>query len=232
MDLDKYQELAGVTVAEARQVLVTATIGRTQSILESMLGFTLTPEDVSDNQYAELGKTATDCPCPDTVDVDDLLDADAVDFAYRLFNYNIKDKLLSIDPCTDVEAVKLVKDGITFYTLDSDDYIVHYKNGIAKYIELCDRCFSCAVSCECTQMAVDATWVWDDADDIPNDLLYVWSDMVTYYSDPKLGVRKETLGPHSYTIDEVEVPEAIKTNLAVIKKYSGPNGSLHRVFTV
>ena len=232
MDLDKYQELAGVTVAEARQAVVTATISRAQSILESMLGFTLTLADVADNQYIELGKTATDCPCPDTVNVDALLPADDVVFAYRLFNYNIKDKLLSIDPCTVASFVKLVKDGVTFYTLDSDDYIVHYKNGIAKYIELCDACYSCAVSCECTQMAVDATWVWDVENDIPKDLLYVWSDMVTYYSDPKLGVTRETLGPHSYTIAEAEVPEAIKTNLAVIKKYSGPNGSLHRVFTV
>lgn len=232
MDLEKYQELTGTTVSTNDQTRVTAVINRVKRKLESMLGFTLTPANVNDNEYTEIGKTSTNCPCVDDIDIEDLLDADAVVYAYRMYNYNKKDVMLKIDPCTAVHKVKLVKDGITLYTLDSDDYRIQYKNGVARYIELCQSCYSCVISCDCSQLAIDADWVWDDADDIPEELLYVWSDMVAYYSDPKLDVKSETLGPHSYSVYAKDKPEEVKENMAVLKKYAGPNGSLHKVVTV
>lgn len=232
MDLDKYKELSGLTVASADETYITATINRMKRTLESMLGFTLTAEEVNDNQYVEIGKTASECPCIDDIDVEDLDDPDAIVYAYRIFNYNKKDKILAIDPCTDVHKVKLVKDGITFLTLDPDDYQLIYKNGIIKYIELCDACYSCVISCDCNQLAVDADWVWDDEDDIPEDLLYIWSDMVTYYTDDKYGVKSETLGSHRYELFEPKLIEEDSKNSAVLKKYAGPNGSLYRAYTV
>lgn len=233
MDIAKYQELSGITVAAGDLAYVTATIARTQAILESLLGFTLTPADVNDNEYSEIGKTKSDCPDPDSVDPENLDPADPVVFAYRMYSYQHKDKILQVDPMSAVHKVKLVKDGVTFLTLDPDDYRVQYKKGFGKYIEICDSCYSCCVrSCPCTQLAIDATWLWNDEDNIPLDLMYIWADMVTFYSDPKNNVKSETLGSHSYTLFGSEAPESVAENSAVIVKYAGPNGSLYRSITL
>jgi len=231
MDLAKYEELSGLSVSAEDQTLVEATINKVVSKLESMLGYTLDITKVNDNQYVEIGKTQTDCPCVDSVDIDNLLPADAVVFAYRLYSYNKRDKIIAIDPCTDVHAVKLVKDGVTFLTLEADSYQTIKKNGIIKYIELCDSCFTCVTSCDCVQLAVDATWLWSSVDNMPTDLLYLFSDMVTYYSNPTKDVKSETLGSHSYTLFSNSAPDSLKENIKVLNKYVGPNGSLYRIYT-
>lgn len=231
MNLAKYEELSGITVDSSDQNFVEATINKVVSKLESMLGYTLDVSEVNDNQYVEIGKTNTDCPCVDSVDVDALLPADAVVYAYRLFPYSKKDRIISIDPCSDVHSVKLVKDGVTFLTLEPDSYRTIVKNGVIKYIELCDSCFTCVTSCDCTQLAVDATWLWADVNNMPSDLLYLFSDMVTYYSNPSKDVKSETLGPHSYTLFSNSAPESLKENVSVLNKYVGPNGSFYRIYT-
>ena len=94
MTIERYEELTGITVSTSRQALVTAKIGFSQRILESMLGFSLDGTLYNQNEYTEIGKTQTDCPCPDT---DLTLDTpDAVTFAYRLYEYNINDKYFMI----------------------------------------------------------------------------------------------------------------------------------------
>lgn len=228
MTLSEYEAITGITVSAANQALVTAQIARTQRILETMLGYTLNAADVNDNEYVEIGKTSTDCPCPD-VDMDTLESPDAVVNAYRLYNYNRNDRYFSIDPATAIHAVKLVKDGVTFRTLDDEDYRAHYKQGIVKYLEVCENCCwcTCMFDCYCTQLAVDADWL----STVPADLLDVWAAMVTFYADSKNDIKSETLGSHSYTRGRF-VPEEQDYNLAILMKYTGPNGSLHRTVTI
>lgn len=228
MNIEQYQDLTGLTIPTARQNVVNSQLERTQRILETMLGFTLNTTLVNENQYTETGQTTTECPCPSTVDFTALDDPDAVVTAYRMYDYNIKDLFLFIDPVSAVNAVKLVKDGVTFRTLETTDYRLNYKQGIVKYLEQIECWCSCS-NCCCAQMqlAVDADWLWDGSDDypIPNDLLQVWADMVTYYSDPRRGVKSQTLGTHSYSKFADTKPETEEQNLNVIKKYAGPNGS-------
>lgn len=228
MTINEYQTITGLTVSSSDTDRVTAQLTRTQRILETLLGFTLDTAHVNDNQYNEIGKTATECPCPLNVDVDALDAPDAVVKAYRTYYFNKNDGYIAIDPASAVHAVKLVKDGVTFRTLDPDEYRVEYINGFTKYVKRCeDFCFCVTPNCYCTQLAVDATWLWDGTtSDIPDDLLQVWADMVTFYSDQKQNIKSQVLGSHSYTKFDKKPPQELDFNLAVIKNYAGPNGSV------
>lgn len=223
MNITEYQELSGINVASKDVDRVTATISKTQKILEGMLGYSLDTRDT--NEYDEIGKTITECPCD--INLNNLSAPDSVEFAYRLFTYREDDKYLSIDPATVIYAVKLVKDGVTVKTLDSDDYRAHFKNGLIKFIER--RKLWCDVECEFVQLAVDAEWAFEE---VPDDLLYIWADMITYYSDLNKDIKSQVLGTHSYTKFDNREPENKSQNLSVIKKYAGPNGSLNRTVTV
>lgn len=223
MNITEYQELSGINVASKDVDRVTATISKTQKILEGMLGYSLDTRDT--NEYDEIGKTITECPCD--INLDNLSAPDSVEFAYRLFTYREDDKYLSIDPATVIYAVKLVKDGVTVKTLDSDDYRAHFKNGLIKFIER--RKLWCDVECEFVQLAVDAEWAFEE---VPDDLSYIWADMITYYSDLNKDIKSQVLGTHSYTKFDNREPENKSENLSIIKKYAGPNGSLNRTVTV
>lgn len=232
MTINEYQTITGTTVATGDVTRVTATITKTQSILETLLGFTLTAASVNNNEYDEIGISPIDCPCPN-VNVDTLQAPDAVVYAYRMFSWNPKDKYIAIDPATAVHKIKLVKDGVTFRTLDPDQYRIDYKQGIVKFIERCDEwCFCQTLDCYCTQLAVDADWLWDGTPALPDDLAQVWAEMTTFYAVPdvKRKLKSETLGSHSYTLTNTP-PEKEDNNMAVIKKYAGPNGSARPALT-
>lgn len=229
MTIAIYQTLTGITVSSADEARVTANITKTQSILELLLGFTLTPASVETNQYVELGKTELECPCS-SIDVDNLTAPDAVQGAYRLYSYNSLDKYLLIDPCSSVYAVKLVRDNITVKTFEElDEYRAHEKFNIVKHIEMCVGCFTCGSTCtDCVQLAVDAEWLWQSEGAIPSDLNQVWVEMITYYSDMNRDLKSQTLGTHRWDKGIMTPPEERKSNLKIIQKYAGGNGTLRR----
>lgn len=236
MDLTKYVELTGITPPAAENDKYNAVIRRSISMLETMLGFTLTPANVNENLYNEVGKSTNDCACPSVaIDEDNLADPDSVVTAYRLFPYNDLDQFLQIDPFTAVHKVKLVyvkatadNRGITLKTFDTDSVRVNFgRNGVGKYLEVCRTCWcQCDCAGDCVQLAVDADWVWPEGSDIPDELLYVLADMVTYYADVKRNIKSESITTHSYTKFENTPAETIPSNLTIIKKYAGPNGSV------
>ena len=232
MTLSEYATIVGITVATADETRVTAQITKSQRIIESLLGFTLDTALFDSNEYTEVGKTPSDCPCPD-VDLATLLDPDAVVGAYRLYPYNSSDKYLLIDPASAIHAVKLVRDGITFKTLETKEFRGHLDRGIIKSLEQYKRwcgCFISTFECECTQLAVDATWLWN-TDAIPDDLNQVWVEMITFYADPKNNIKSETLGPHSYTKIKENRPEMLEHNLMILKKYQGAKGTITKIPT-
>jgi len=235
VELSTYEQLTGLKVSSARNAIVTAAINRSQAILETMLGFTLDPEKVETNLYNELGKSRSECSCP-SVNTDNLDDADEVVGSYRLFMYDPNDKYFHVDPFVKLHKVKLVwvrpgdsednPQGVTIKTFDADDIRVELGHaGWAKYIEHCLDCL-CVCDCKnCVQLAVDADWAWDDSENIPQDLLYLWADMVTYYSNPKKDIKSESITTHSYTKFDNTAPQDEPHNLAVIRKYAGQHGS-------
>lgn len=243
MDINKYQELSGITVPSNRVAVVTAQCRKAQNILESMLGYSLTPAIASENQYDELGISKDLCPffLQTSNETDNLDPADPVHGAYRLYPYNRSDVNLPIDPVTKIYAVKLVfirpgstPNGITHKTFEYGRLNVISRNRVTKYIERDKfRGLWCHCDCEyqCVQMAVDADWLGEDLAALPIDLLDVWADMVTYYTDCKFNVKLEWLASHKVEKWVNEKPEEIANNLKIIKKYAGPNGSVNPVIT-
>jgi len=240
MTLEEYEAIAGGTVPASQVESVTAQIARTKRILETLLGYTLTPdsgegEELSQPRvthiYNETGQTVqSDCSCSD-IEIQDLLPPDEVIYAYRLYQYNDKDRYLFVDPFTSLNSVKLVRDGITYKTFDEDDVRADFDNkGIAKYIELCEGCL-CELACDksCVQLAVDADWCFSV---LPEDLLQVWADMITFYSDSDWNVRSQTVLGHSYTKANNQPPEEYAYNKKVINNYVGPYGMGARIPTV
>lgn len=242
MDIEKYEELTGETVDTDDQNRIKAQIRRTKGMLETLLGYSLSKQKASENQYKELGKAKTDCIFRGLItDINNLeLDpADEVIGSYRLFPYNKSDKYLEVDPFIKVNKVKLVflktavsdgaSNGITHKTFDTGKISESPSGSISKYIQKCEDCW-CACECDdCVQLAVDAEWLNEGC--LPDQLLDLWADMVTYYSNPKFGVVEETLGTHRYKLD-TSAPESTDINLAVLKKYAGPHGSVNQVVTI
>jgi hypothetical protein len=237
VDLSKYEELTGITVPTSKVAYMTAQLKRTQAMLETMLGFTLSSNNVTTNLYNELGKTTRECACPsvDTEDLEDLEDPDEVVGAYRLFEYNPLDQFFHIDPFSTINKVKLVyvkqgdgDNGITIKTFDDDSIRIDLgRDGIGKYIEHCRDCLClCQCNYNCIQLAVDAEWLWEDESDIPDDLLYVMADMVKWYADDKRHIQSESITTHSYRMFERTAPELLPGNAAVIQSYAGPYGSI------
>lgn len=234
MTLAEYQTLTGITVAASDQARVTAEIAKSRRILETMLGYTLDPALVNTNLYNELGKTDTDCACP-IVDIDSLDDPDPVVTAYRLYDYNLTDQFFHVDPFTIINAVKLVyikqgesPSGITVKTYDDEDIREHQgRDAWSKYIEYTPHTFWYCRHDHHIQLAVDAVWQFPTT--IPDDLNYVWADMVTYYADCKKDLKSESILTHSYTKFDKEIPETLSHNQAVLSRYAGPHGTLSRI---
>lgn len=231
MDLTLYQNLTGKTVPESRKQFMEAQLKRVQSKLETLLGYTLEPQHL----YTELGKTVVDCFCSNTPET--LLPSDPVKGIYKVFPYNWKDKFLHIDPYIDVYVVKLVKvlENRSFVTVKTFDHVSkqYMRNGIGLYIEKCDTCF-CDSDCKsCVQLAVDADWVdfTDENSDLPDDLLYLWADMVDYYADPYRNIKSESVDGHSWSKGDIKAPEEDKDALLVLKRYAGVFGTINRVPT-
>lgn len=234
MTLAELSNLTGLNIPKRDYKRYNAQIARTQKILETLLGFTLDQGSVDTNYYEELGKLATlGCPCPTVVvDEDSLNDPDEVVYAYRMFAYNRRDKYIKLDPFTEINAVKLVKNGVTYKTFDTSEYRIHIENGgLSKYLEICESC-GCNIECEnCVQLAVDADWLWDEDATIPEDLLGVWADMVVYYSNQNRDIKSETMGPHSYTKFDRGIIELQEINRSILLRYAGSNGTITHTLT-
>lgn len=236
MNIEKYESLTGESVDQDDVQKVTATIKRTKRTLENMLGYSLDKKKASKNQYEELGISDSDCLLTgiisDNLDNLTLDDPEDVIGSYRLYNYEKADQYLAVDPFLQVHAVKLVyikigdePNGITHKKFGNADIRVHKKGEFSKYIEKCDDCL-CVCECDgCVQLAVDADWINEEC--LPEELLYVWADMVEFYSDQRRDIIAETLGTHSYRRSAKVAPEYADENLKIIKKYAGPNGSVN-----
>lgn len=230
MTLDEYEELTGTSVASSQRRAFSAQLVRTQRRLEHLLGFTLDPDQVTENLYTETGKTQSESVCSD-IDDADLLPADAVVGAYRIFPYNADDRFLHVDPFSTVHAVKLISGDVTVRTFDSDEYVAQRKQGgWGKYLAVPGHWWLCRCQRNCVQLAVDADWLWDkdgDHDGLPEDLLDVWADMASSHADDKRNIKSESIGAHSYTKFDSKPPE--KENASILKKYAGPNGAVSRM---
>lgn len=234
MDLDKYEELMGITIPESKKTYFEAQIKRVQSKLETILGYTLKAKHL----YKELGKTQLECICPDIPESSSLLPPDEVKGIIKVFPYNYKDKFLHIDPFYDVYNVKLGKvlDDKSFITYKTFEYFTKQfmQQGIGNHIERCVNCL-CDCDCkDCVQLIVDANWIdfTDEESDIPDDLLYLWCDMVNYYADPTKDIKSESVDGHSWSRGDITAPEETLEGKLLLQRYAGPYGSITRMPTI
>lgn len=240
MDIEKYQELTGTTVEDSDIASVNALIRRTRITLETMLGYSLLKSKAGINQYEEKGKATVDCifrGIAGELDNLTLSDPDEVVGSYRLFSYNKADQYFKVDPFTKLYTVKLVfirtgdePNGITHKTFSDSKVRVHREGTITKYIERCKDCICTCLCDNCVQLAVEADWLNEEC--LPEDLQFIWSDMVAYYSDPKRFITSETLATHSYKQEMAPAPEELEDAKAIIAKYAGPNGSVSKTIVV
>lgn len=234
MDLSLYIKLTGNTIPASQYARYRALIRRVQARLETILGWSFTPEVL----YQEKGKTQNGCVCPDIPE--SLLPADEVKGIIKVFPYNSSDKFLHVDPFLDVYNVKLVRvlENREFITYKTFDLVTkqYMNNGVGKYIEKCDTCY-CDCDCrDCVQLAVDGDWLKASEEsgepNLPLDLLYLLCDMVDYYADPTHDIKSESVDGHSWSKGDVKAPEESSSALLVLKKYAGPFGTIQRIPTI
>jgi hypothetical protein len=246
VNLEKYQTLTGETVAEDDVARYNAVIRRTTALLESALGYSLSPSQNLDKQ--ELGKTQYEGLYPQyPLSLDSLLPPDRQEGEYRLFPYNEKDVYIKTDPYSNLYSVKLVQ------PINDDEFVTYSdltnvtsKNArkFGKYIERQVSWFTWGWYSWLLQnlgqdngllIAVDADWL--DCNCLPQDLQYLWADMVSYYSSDNYSVsgniKSESVNGHSWSISNAGggkgvdlAPQESSNGLKVISQYVGPNGTL------
>ena len=230
MNLSRYEELTGKTVPVAQRPRYEAIIARVQSKLETLLGWSFTPQVL----YQEKGISKQGCVCPDIPE--SLLPPDEVQGLIKIFPYNAKDKFLFTDPFTEVYNVKLaqVQEDKEFITYKTFDFITkqYFTQGIGKYIEKCATCH-CECDCkDCVSLVVDGDWL--TGENLPLELQYLFCDMVDYYADPTQDIQSESVDGHSWSKTKegavaIEDREATKR---LLLKYAGPFGTITRIPTI
>lgn len=222
MDTKKYKDLTGITVDSSDEAAFKASVRRTKARLETLLGFTLNPE----NLYNELGKARLERAYPN-VDISNLLPPDEEQGVYKLFDYNADDQYLHVDPFTNIYSVKLVmpqRDG-EFITVRTFDNVtpVYGRDGIGKFIEKYPYWFEGYRHFDKgLQLAVEADWM----DCYPDDIMYLWADMIGYSLDPNSELKSESVDGHSWSKSDTKRPEEKGLSNALLKRYAGPHGQV------
>lgn len=204
--------------------------------LEALLGYSLSPSIF----FTEIGRINSDCDCSN-IPKSYLLPPDMSRGNYKLFPYNWKDTFLQVDPFIDVYAVKLVKvtENKQFVTMQTFKKVQPKFNlgEFGNFIENCssqDLC-SCVTNCKnCVQLAVSASWLdmSDDSKTIPSDLVMLLLEMLEYYANPYRDIKSESVDGHSWSKGDSLPPEQQEHNKLVIKRYSGPFGSITQIPTL
>lgn len=239
MDLALYEKLTGTTVADADKTRVNAVIRRTNGTLESALGYSLSPSKNIDKE--ELGIVQFQGAYPYfPFNTSTLLPADEQEGDYRLFDYYDDDLYIKTDPARNIYSVKLVKvmnddEFVTIY--DLKDFTSKNSRKFGKFIQRETGWFNWhwyfwlveqVGNGNGLMVAVDADWL--TCNNMPDDLAFLWADMVTYYSSEDISVtgnlKSESVNGHSYSYDKAVAPESLESSIKTLTQYAGPNGSL------
>ena len=245
MTIQELQNLTGVVVPDSDITRIKAVIRRSETKLESLLGYSLTKQ----NKWTELGKVRASgaTPFPSLPVSDEVLsslkDPDEETGSYQLFNFDELNTHIRINPAREVYRAKIVlpvnrNEFITIVDLQNGTPYLNAAGlvvAISRYANWYTSPWYSGLSSfhkANLMLAVDADYVnVCDANRYP-DLAYLLADMVTYYGDSNYSVmgviRSESIDSHSYsrastgkTADEA-APEGQSTARLTIAKYAGP----------
>ena len=243
MTIAEYQNLTGTTVSDADTTRMKAIIRRSETRLETLLGYSLSKQKT----WTELGKVQydgyTSFPSLPLGGDPNLIEADPVNGDIQLFSFDTLDTHLRINPAKEVYRAKLV------LPVSEDEFVTVYElNNITPYLN------AAGLVTAITRYSTWFTWDWwnslmwtdrrnlmlavdadfvniCDANKYP-DLAYLLADMITYYADPTYSVmgniRSETIDSHSYTraatgtTPDNSAPEGQMASKRIIEKYAGP----------
>lgn len=252
MTIAEYQTLTGTTVATTDEVRMKAVIRRSESRLETLLGYSLSKQ----KKWSELGKVQysglvpfPSLPLGDAV-IANLLPPDDQTGNYQLFHFDERDTHLRINPAKEVYSAKLVLpvDSDEFVTVAELNNVTPYLNqaglvtALTRYTTWFGWTWWTSLSWSSRSklmLAVDASYVnVCDVDKYP-DLAYLLADMATYYSDPNYSLvgnlRSESIDSNSYsrastgTTPDKASPEGQASSIITIEKYAGPAAFRKRI---
>ena len=245
MTIAEYQTLTGVTVSDADAARIKAIIRRSETKLETLLGYPLSKQQ----KWTELGKVQYDglIPFPSLPVSDNVLNnlhpADDALGDTQLFSFSERDMHLRINPAKEVYRAKLVLpvNSDEFITITDMENVTPYLNQ-AGLVTALTRYYSWFTwtwwnsllwgERQNLMLAVEADYVnVCDVNRYP-DLAYLLADMVTYYSDPNYSImgniRSESIESHSYSrastgaTPDLAAPEGQMSSKKIIEKYAGP----------
>ncbi len=245
MTIAEYQELTGVTVSDSDTAKMNAVLRRSQTRLETLLGYSLSKQ----KKWTEQGKVRFDglLPFP-SLPVSDiilsrLVEPDVTEGDIQLFNFDELDMHFRINPAKQVYRAKLV------IPVSNDEFIT-----VAELTHSTPYLNEAGLVTAITRSPYWFNWTWwptvltsdkrnlmlaiegdfvnvCDANKYP-DLAYLLADMVTYYSDPTYSImgniRSESIDSHSYSRastganPDLAAPEGQSSSRKVIEKYAGP----------
>lgn len=239
MNLEKYKSLTGNDVPASQEAKYNAIIRRTKAKLEAMLGFSLSPK----NLYTEKGKVQFEgyLPMLRTLDENTLLEPDDEEGTIKLFPYNETDRYFHVDPFRNIYSVKLVmpiNDGEFITITELDNVVAKYgRDNIGRYIERHYEWFTwewyrtylysyISNGDAGLMLAIDADWL----DCYPDDILYLWCDMIDYNANPNMTLASESVDGHSWsrTKEDQMPPQDKLVNKQLLAQYAGPFGSVTR----
>jgi hypothetical protein len=243
VDQSTFTNFTGITLSSSQSARFDSLVDLSGQKLEEMLGWPLDPTDW-DDQYLEIGKTKDEWWNCLSVDTSNLDGPDEVIGATRLYTWNPADPYLFIDPAVTINALKLVKNGITYKTFYPNEYSLRLLNAretYGKYVQFSDalcRWFGPIwnrsgiseligsqhrADGDYVQVAIDADWAFEE---LPGSLQEVWAEFINYQLDLKRDIKSESFTSHSYTRNAHADP--VEVYAGVITKYVGPNGTAYQ----
>lgn len=245
MDQSTFTKLTGISLSASQSARFETAANLSAEQVQELLGWPLDPNDW-ENQYIEIGKTKDewwDCP---VVDTSDLLPPDPVIGATRLYTWNPFESYLSIDPATTIHALKLVRNGVTYKTFNTNEYSLRDQNSFngpwGKYVQIRDDVHRWMLALwpmpdihelfalerradgDHVQVAIDADWAFDE---LPGTLQTAWAEVTNYNLDTKRDVKTESILSLSYSRNPH--PDPTLRYASTFRKYAGPRGSAYPV---
>lgn len=237
-----YQSLTGKTIPQAQLTQYQSFGKRAVAMLESKLGWPLTPVD----NVEIIGVAKAGCSCDKMqYGEGDLYPAPELAGTARVFSVNPKSKYVFTDPFKNVHGAYIVRSVLgengkqSFVVLKRvTKFVPKYNSTFGRYLEACQEMSPCMAMCSqqctnCTSLLVDADWV--TGDDLGDDIGFLICDFIDWLADDgigKMSLKSEKVDGHEVTYGDSVIfnPYMMPASVKILSNYIGPYGDVGRNF--